>query len=264
MNKEKMKKIANVALNVLLYAFLAICIITVIITITSKKNSGDAAEIFGFQMRIVTSESMAASEHTDVSDYRIKSLPLRTMIFIKTVPDNPARADKWYRNLQVGDVLTFRYVYATQVTITHRISEPVYEKETGGFVIKLAGDNRSNDNGMLYQTIDTSIPNNTNYVIGKVIGKSYLLGLIVSLLMQPLGMVLAIILPCFIIILLEFVKILKVLNAEKEARALKEKEQKDQELDELRRRLAELENQTKAQSASEQTEAVDNNEGGQT
>ena len=253
MSKMKAKKIFNVAANVLLYAFLVLCIITVVMTIVSKKNSGDAVEIFGYQMRIVTSESMAASEHTDVSEYRIKSLPLRTMVLIKTVPDDPARADEWYRRLEKGDVLTFRYVYATQVTITHRISEPIVEKEDG-FVIKLAGDNRSNDNGMLYQTIDTSIPNNTNYVIGKVVAKSYLLGVLISLLMQPIGMVLAIILPCFMIILLEFAKIFKVLHAEKEEKAHEEKLQKDRELDELRRRLAELENRTAVNSVDQNAE----------
>ena len=212
MVQKNVKKIINVALNVLLYFFLAICIVTVLITVLSKRDTDGAAEVFGYQIRVVTSDSMEKCEYTDVSEFRIKDIPIRSMVFIKLMPDDPAKADEWYRSLKEGDVLTFRYVYATQVTITHRITS-IIEKETGGFLIELAGDNKNTDNGQLYQTIDTSIPNNTNYVIGKVTGKAYLLGVLISVLMQPLGIVLAIIVPCFLIILLEIFKIAKMLNA---------------------------------------------------
>ena len=152
---------------------------------------------------------------------------------------NIAEADEFYRNLKVGDVLTFRYVYTTQVTITHRITD--IEEIEGGFKITLAGDNKNSEDGQLVQVIDTSIPNNTNYVIGKVTGQAYLLGLLMSFLMQPVGMILLIIVPCFIIILLEVLKIAKVLGADKKKREQEEKEKKDNELEELRRKLAELE-----------------------
>ena len=72
MDKMKFKKIGNIVLNVLMYIFLAFCIFTVIVTLLSKRDSDGAAEIFGYQMRIVTSDSMAKSEYTDVSDYKIK------------------------------------------------------------------------------------------------------------------------------------------------------------------------------------------------
>ena len=186
MNKIKIKKIANIVLNVFLYIFLAVCIFSVFLTVLSKRDSDGSAEIFGYQMRVVTSESMAKCEHTDVSSYEIKDIPLRSMVFVKVMPDDPNEADEWYRSLKVGDVITFRYVYTTQVTITHRITS-ITEKETGGFVIELAGDNKNSDDGQLYQTIDTSIPNNTNYVIGKVVGQAYLFGVIMSCLMNPIG-----------------------------------------------------------------------------
>lgn len=267
MNKAKIKKIGNITVSVLLYVFLAICILAVFLTVFSKKEDG-AAEIFGYQMRVVTSESMAKCDLTDVSSYEIKDIPLRSMVFIKVMPEDPSEADEWYRSLKVGDVLTFRYVYTTQVTITHRITS-ITEKETGGFVIELAGDNKNSDEGQLYQTIDTSIPNNTDYVIGKVVGQSHLIGIIMSFLMQPAGIILVIIVPCVLIMTFEFIKIAKVLLADKKQKELEEKEKKENELEELRRRLAELES-TKAtkdepitpETVGEKTDEKNNDEGG--
>ena len=51
-------------------------------------------------------------------------------------------------NVKVGDVLTFRYVYATQVTITHRITS-ITEEANGEFIIELAGDNKNSEDGQL-------------------------------------------------------------------------------------------------------------------
>jgi signal peptidase I len=57
MNKAKVKKIWDIVLNVLMYLFLAICLVSVILTVFAKRNDG-AAEIFGYQMRTVISDSM--------------------------------------------------------------------------------------------------------------------------------------------------------------------------------------------------------------
>ena len=241
MDKSKLKKTGSIAVNALLYAFLLICILSVFLTVSSKKEADGAVEVFGYQMRIVTSESMAKSEYTDVSTYKIKDIPLRSMVFVKVMPNDPAGADEFYRSLKVGDVLTFRYVYATQVTITHRVIA-ITEKDTGGFVIELAGDNKSAEGGDLTQIIDTSIPNNTNYVIGKVTFQAKLFGAAMSFLMQPIGIVLLIILPCFVIIMLEILKIANVLTAEKKAKEQREERINTMnEIEELRRKLAELE-----------------------
>lgn len=247
MTKTKIKKIGKIALDILLYLFLAICVVTLILTVFSKKDIDGASELFGYQMRVISSDSMAKCELTDVSDYEIGSIPLRSMIFVKVMPEDEAEADEWYRSLEVGDVLTFRYVYTNQVTITHRIIS-ITEKETGGFLIELAGDNKNSDSGQLTQTIDTSVENNTNYVIGKVTGQFFLLGFIVSLLKEPLGLIFIVIVPCFIIILLEVLKIVGVYSAERKKREQEETQKKDSELEELRRRLAELETQKKQES----------------
>ncbi len=240
MKKATVKKIGNILLNVLMYVFLALCIFAVILTVLSKKTPDGASEILGYQFRVVVSDSMAKCELTDVSEYDIKDIPIRSMVFVQTVPTDPSAANEWYANLQVGDVLTFRYVYTTQVTITHRIVS-ISEKKAGGFIIELEGDNKNSESKQLHQTIDTSQTNSTNYVIGKVTGQAYLLGVVMSFLMEPIGIILAIIVPCFIIILLEIFKIVKVLSADKKKREEEITAQKDTELEELRRRLMELE-----------------------
>jgi hypothetical protein len=249
MDKANTKKIGNIALNVLVYVFLAICIFSVFITVLSKRDSDGAVQLFGYQMRVVTSDSMSESKFTDVSYYKIKDIPIRSMVFVKVMPDDPTKVDEWYRSLKVGDVLTFRYVYTTQVTITHRITS-ITEKETGGFIIELTGDNKNSEDGQLTQIIDTSIPNNTNYVIGKVTGQSKILGLIMSFLMQPIGMLLAIIVPCFVIILFEILKITRVLGEDKKKKEREEKETKQREIEELRRKIIELETEKKKRSAN--------------
>lgn len=246
---DKMKKTQQIVLNVLMYVFLALSVFVVIFTITSKTAEDGAKEFLGYQMRVVASESMAKSEYTDVSAYKIKDIPIRSMVFIKTVPDDAAEAQQWYRDLKVGDVLTFRYVYTSQVTITHRITG-IVERENGREIV-LSGDNKTTEAGQAVQVIDTSALDDANYIIGKVVGKSYLIGVVVSYLMQPLGMVLLIIIPCVAIIGLEIGKIVKVVSQEKKERERKEQEEKalkDQELDALRRRLAELENTVTAKA----------------
>ena len=240
MDKVKAKKISNIVLNVLLCIFLVICILAVFLTVFSKKEQDGAVELFGYQMRVVTSESMAECELTDVSEYKIKDIPVRSMVFVKTMPTDPDKANEWYGDIKVGDVLTFRYVMqSTQITITHRVTS--IAPKDGGYVIELAGDNKNSTEGQLTQVIDTSVPNNTNYVIGKVTGQAYLLGVLMSLLMQPLGIVLAIIVPCFFIMLFEVIKIVKVFDDEKKKKEEEEKAKKENELDELRRKVAELE-----------------------
>ena len=246
-----LKKIVNIALNILLYTFLALCIFSVFFTVFAKRDSDGAAEIFGYQMRVVTTESMEKSDATDVSGFKIKSIPKNSMVFIDLLPDDAEDEDEWYRDLKVGDVLTFRYVYSSQITITHRITS-ITEKDSGGFIIELAGDNKSSDSEQLYQMIDTSVPNSTNYVIGKVTGQSLLLGAIMTVLKSTLGILLLVILPCLVIMCVEVIKIIKALNAQKREDERIKAEEKDNELLELRRKVAELEAEKDAQKSADE------------
>ena len=240
LSKINIKKIGKIAYSVIMWLFLIICAAALVLTVTAKRSGDGAGEIFGYQLRTVITESMEKCEETDVSDFDIKSIPKNSMIIVQSVPEDKEAAERWYSELRVGDVLTFRYVYVTQKTITHRITS-ITEKESGGYIIELAGDNKSSESDQLYQTIDTSQESSPNYVLGKVTGVLFVLGFIVSLLKTPVGLIFIVIVPCFIIILLEILKIFGAYNATKIKRNKEESAKKDEELAELKRRLAALE-----------------------
>ena len=135
-------------------------------------------------------------------------------------------------------MLTFRYKYTEQTTITHRITK-ITEKDVG-YLIELAGDNKASEE-TLTQLIDTSDTQSFNYVIGKVVWANYPLGWLVYALKSPVVILFLIILPCLIVIALEIIKIVSVLGAEKREKAKEEAEKKEAEIQALKRRLAALE-----------------------
>lgn len=241
LKSEKTKKIIKLILNILFYIIILLATFILIISVTSKKDSDGTATIFNHQLRFVQSDSMAKCDQTDVSKYKIKSLKLKTCIFIQIPPEDENKLDEWYSNLKVGDVLTIKYVYVKQETITHRITS-IKEKETGGFIITLEGDNKASDSNTLIQEIDTSLTNSPNYIVGKVVGQNYLLGLLVYAFKTPVGIICLVIIPCLIIIAFEIIKIVKVLNQEKKQAIALQQEQQAKTIEELQRQIEELKN----------------------
>ncbi len=245
------KKVFNILTDVLVFAFVIIGAISLLLTITSKRDEDGAINVFGLQMRLVVSNSMEKCDRTDVSQYEIKDIPIRSMIFIQVVPESDEEAEDWYSKLKVGDVVTFRYKYVSQETITHRIVE-ITEKTTGGYILTLEGDNKDSDAETLKQTIDTSLSDiSPNYIIGKVTGQSRVLGFIVYSLKQPLSMVFLMIIPCAIIIIFEVIKIIRIVGAERKkkfeeekGKIEEEKEKQANEIEELKKQLAALKNQS--------------------
>lgn len=241
--KDILKKTLKIVGDVLIGFILLITIFALTITITSKKDSDGTATIFGTQLRFVQSDSMAKCEYTDVSGYDIKSIPVKSCVFVETIPTDEQERDEWYANLRVGDVLTFKYVYTKQETITHRIiridhleirdDDNVFLDDY--YIITLMGDNKNSDSTLLTQTINTSI-NGPNYIIGKVVGQSYVLGLMVYAFKSPVGIVCLIIIPCLIIMAFEIMKIVKVLGKDKKTIQQKQAD----EIEELKRQLAML------------------------
>ena len=234
------KKVISIVVNVLVCIFFAVCIAVLVLSVMAKKDSDGAVNIFGSQMRIVISDSMAKCDETDVSNYEIKDIPVKSVVFIQTVPEDETQAKAWYEQLKVGDVLTFKYVYGgSQDTITHRIIS------IDGTVITLAGDNKSSQDGYLTQVIDYS-QDTANYVIGKVTGTSYFLGLAITV-----GIICIVIVPCLIIVVLEVIKIVGVLSENKKKKQAEEQKKKDDELEELKKKLAQLENLQKTADSGE-------------
>lgn len=246
MNQNKRTyQLLNVFANIFIYVFLGLSIILLCLSITSKKDKDDAINIFGYQMRIVISPSMEKNENTynEIKKFKIKDLKVKSLVFIKKVSDNE---DLWYENIKKGDVLTFRYTYDNkQETITHRVID-IYKNESGiGYTINLQGDNRENNDSVAIQTIDTSDENSINYVIGKVVAKSYFFGLLIYSLKQPIGIVLLVIVPSLIIIILEIIRIINYINEEKKKKIIEEKNKQQDEIEDLKRKLASLEEKSK-------------------
>ena len=247
------KKVMSVILDVIVYAFIILGLFTVTLTVISKRDDDGAVNVFGMQMRIVISSSMEKYDGTDVSAYRIKDIPIKSMVFIELVPEDEKAAEKWYSELQVGDVLTFRYKYDTQETITHRIVK-IKPKASGGYIISLEGDNKASDAKTLKQTIDTSLADTSpNYIIGKVTGQSRILGFLVYSLKQPLVILFLIVVPCVVIIVFQIIKIVNILTADKKKRfaeekqkMAKDKEKQASEIEELKKQLAALQKQVTA------------------
>ena len=156
--KDKLKTVLGIIGDVLLGILLVFAAFVLIVTITAKKDEDGASTVFGYQLRFVKSGSMEKCEYVDVSEYKIKSIPTKSCIFVSTVPEDETELKEWYKTVKTGDVLTFRYSYdgGKQETITHRVVK--IEEKGDGFVFTLRGDNRNSEEGVLEQVIDTTIP----------------------------------------------------------------------------------------------------------
>ena len=177
-------------------------------------------------------------------------------MFIKTAPTSEKEINEWYKTLKVGDVLTFQYnkndgsaapedYEGDSMVITHRVIR-IEKKENGnGYIITLKGDYKSGkDSEPAEQVIDTEVdtPAKTTYIIGKVTGQSYLLGLCVYVLKKPVGIVCVIIVPCLLMIVIQIFRIVNVLGEDKKNKRKEEQVNKDDEIEELKRQLAALQN----------------------
>lgn len=251
-----LKKTLKILGNVVLYLFMFVALFSVIVSVVSKKDGDGTATLFGYQMRFVQSQSMEKSENsTDVSMYDIQDIRMKSIIFIEVVPSDPEEAKDWYEDLEVGDVLTFKYVYTKQETITHRIVRIVPKDDGSGYMIWLNGDNKAADSSTMEQYIDTSLAETSpNYVIGKVVGQNYLLGSLIHALKKPVGLICIIIVPCVAVIVLEVLRIVSVINEEKKQKVKEEQAEKQNEIDELKKMVARLQQAQSTQGADSPTD----------
>lgn len=243
-SNKKSKSIINILMNTLMYIFLSLCLVMLLLCIFIKKDSDGAVSILGYQTRIVVSESMekCSSTYDVISKYKIKSIPLKSLVFIKKVPKNEASKHIFYKNIKVGDVLTFRYVIGNkQHTITHRVIN--INNSQDDKYIELRGDNiTTNDfTNTTSQIIYPDEELSPNYIIGKVIGKSYILGVLLYSIKQPIGMLLIIIIPSIIIMIVEIIKIINYIYSVKKRKTDNELLLQKEELEQLKQKLQKLE-----------------------
>lgn len=257
--KTIVRKVFSVLGNVALCLFVALAVFVLVVTVTAKKDSDGTATIFGKQLRFVQSGSMEKCDQTDVSAYKIKSIKVKSCIFIDVIPEDEAEREEWLKSVKVGDVLTFKYMYTKQETITHRVIA-IEEKETGGYIITLEGDNKVSETNVGQQKIDTSDTNSYNYIIGRVTGQSYILGLLVYALNKPVGIVCFVIVPCIVMIGFQVMRIIRTVNAGKKEKVAKEKESQANEIEELRRQLESLKQSVVTDAQPQEDAQADNAE----
>ena len=239
-DKSKAKRVLSIIGNVFLWLFLALCLVMLIFSIVAKRSDDGAVNIFGHEMRLVLSGSMERNDETDVSGFDIKDIPTKSLVITEVVPEDDEEANEWYGKLKVGDVLTFRYLTTSQETITHRIT--AIEKLTYGYMITLRGDNVTQDEtGQVIYTDDRMNPQPANHVLGKVVHVSVVLGNIIYILQQPIGIALVIIVPAAIIIIFQIVRIVTVIGGEKRKKTEAKQAEQESEIEALKRRLAEME-----------------------
>ncbi len=238
---KKVKSILNIISTIFTIIVVCIAVVFVIFTIGSRKDLDGTGEIFNKQIRIITTNSMKKCKATDVSKYDIKSLPANTLIFIDVVPTEIEEANEWYESLREGDVLTFRYVYTDQIVITHRLIKKEYDRENNSYILHLMGDNKNSDSNLLTQIINTkdyeiaTDKTNCNYVIGKVVGKSLILGNLISIFKKPMTLIfILLIIVSFIILIESFKKILKTSKVDSSNQKI------DEEIEHLKEKIEEI------------------------
>ncbi len=238
--KSLIVRIAKIVVDVIIVLFVASAVFTLVLAVSNKTKPDQPPTIFGTQLYFVQSDSMGACDEVDVSQYKIKSIPVKSCVFVETVPEDETKREEWFSNVEVGDVLTFKYVYTKQETITHRVVK-IDAQETGGYIFTLEGDNRTSDSNVGQQIIDTSkADTSTNYVIGKVTGQNYALGLVVYALKTPVGICCIVILPCAIIILYNLYRIIHVVRLDKKEKLQVQTNKKDEEIELLKQQIANL------------------------
>ena len=265
--KQKVLKALQIAGDVLFCLIIAFALFVLIISVSAKRDADGTANVFGYQLRFVRSGSMEKCDQTDVSGYKIKSIPVKSCVFIKKAPapEDQQALKEWCSALSVGDVLTFQYskygaANIQDKVITHRIVK--IEPKEGGYIITLEGDNKNDTGSVGQQVIDTTKADGLDYIIGKVEGQSYFLGLCVYALKSPIGLIFIIIVPCMIVIAYEVIKIVTVLNKDKKDRQQQEQTAKEDEIALLRKQLEELQKsggtaETPRQNSDAETEASD-------
>jgi len=252
------KRIGVISVNVLLWLFMVFAAVALAFSLVGRLRDG-AVTLFGVQMRVVLTESMAKNDAVDTSDYEIKDIPAGSMVFVEVVPDGIEARSEWFEGLRVNDVLTFRYVFDTQKTVTHRLVGKESDGE-GGYVLTLKGDNAGKDaEGQVIRTAEHEV--SPNYVIGRVVGQSRALGAIVSAVSHPIGLLLAVIIPSLLIAAFEIFRIVGYFTEDRRKRREDELLKKENEIAELRQRLEEMqkgasENSAEANNGSRSAETA--------
>lgn len=249
--KPTWRKVIDIILDVFFGLLLVCSVVGIGFSIAQKKSPDGSLTINHHQLRYIQTGSMASNETIDEEEYKtypIKNLPVNTIISIETIGEDHAA---FYDALKVGDVITFYYRDAVQtnyqqIVVTHRIRS-IVEDGKGGYVITAKGDAVTGDS--VGQVIRTSEEQSSmTYIIGKVVWASYPIGATMHFLTSSWGLLFIVIIPCTVLCGYEVSKIIKMAREDHKAKAVtlqNSLSEKDQQIEEMRRRLEALEAQSK-------------------
>lgn len=226
MKKNTTNKIIKISLNTIFYLIIVGLLVFSIMTIRSKK-ANSIPNIFGRGYVAVASDSMDATMPEWVEDGKPKPFKKNTLLFIKVLESD----DK--QKLEVGDIVTF-YDDNLEALNTHRIKEV---NKQGDQIVSIVtqGDKYQDDDGKVEQVLLSRV-----YAVhsGKRING---LGVIFIGLQNKYVFAFAIILPVFIILILQAYI---TFNAFYKLKQEKNKDEIDKRIEEeIERRLKEKEEQ---------------------
>lgn len=214
------KKALSVTVGIFVALFLLLAAMSLAVTIFYSVK-GEDATLFGVQLRIVLSGSM--EPEIDEGE----------LIAVKV----PGDSDKtFYEELEVGDVLSFYYIKPddrVRVVVTHKIV--VIEKVSTGYRYTMQGVAVDDDTQI--------ITSGSGDIIGKVVWHSKFLGGFVRFVRSKAGIVFCMIIPALAVAVYESIRIAGLVRegrAEKAAERKKTAQEKDEEIETLRREIERL------------------------
>lgn len=246
------KSKGKLALNIVLYVFLGLLLVFDGFALYSKismKGANGTMSFFGHETRIVLTGSMVGTDEFYAShpEYEIKRIEIHDAVFVKTAPAADAsqsKIDEFYKDITVGDILTFIDQTHNSLVVSHRIIDvqKLTNPVTHGTVYyyTLLGDNpKAQDDEPQHVSSDSGL------ILGQVTGSSKFLGrFLYAFVGNKLVVILTVIVPCGVFAIYEIVKIIIVVNKTRAEKALADNQkamsEKDDELERLRNELEEM------------------------
>ncbi len=227
--------------DIIYFVFLGFFLILAAISVTSRITKG---KIGNTQYLVVVSSSMDGEKQ---EDYKIKTIPVKSLIAVDLVKEG--KEEDFYSSLKKGDVLTFNYLSLNNATITHRIISDPVKDDSGVYKITLRGDAvEESETQTLYSD------GRTGEILGKVTFVSLPLGQMYFFISSKPGTLILVILPCSLIAIIEICKIIYLISENRSRKKEEEtnaiKEEKDKEIEELKRQLMEA-NKSKAENENQ-------------
>lgn len=128
-----------------------------------------------------------------LSGSMLPSIQIKDIVVTKKVAEE---------ELEIGDIITFISPDSRfgGISITHRIVDKYYDESTGSYSYRTRGDNNNVADSAL-------VPNNN--ILGKVILKIPKLGYLQDILSSKGGLIIAVLIPCLVILSYDIMKLLK-------------------------------------------------------